>query len=116
LFTAAGFGSVIAERACISGAEGGCQAECGAAAAMAAAAVELLGGTPQMCADACALSLKFAIVNKSHLTSKAVNIELKSIKNIGLLNKNNGNVENLGSSGSLSLNLQAGDGTLYVLD
>lgn len=59
LFTAAGIGMVIAKQASISGAEGGCQAECGSAAAMAAAAsVELLGGTPEMCANACAISLK----------------------------------------------------------
>jgi L-serine dehydratase len=51
LFTAAGLGMVIAKKASISGAEGGCQAECGSAAAMAAAAaVELMGGTPQMSA------------------------------------------------------------------
>src|SRR5690348_7732881 len=41
-------GAVIAERASLSGAEGGCQAETGAAAAMAAgAAIEMLGGTPR---------------------------------------------------------------------
>lgn len=59
LFTAAGMGIVIAKRASISGAEGGCQAECGSASAMAAAAaVEMMGGTPQMAADACAMALK----------------------------------------------------------
>lgn len=59
LFTAGGIGMVIASRATLSGAEGGCQAECGSAAAMAAGAlVELCGGTPQMVANACALALK----------------------------------------------------------
>ncbi len=59
LFTAAGLGMVIAKKASISGAEGGCQAECGSAAAMAAAAaVELMGGTPHMSAHACAMALK----------------------------------------------------------
>ena len=59
LFTAGAFGAVIAERASISGAEGGCQAECGSAAAMAAAALaELMGGSPRQCADACAMALK----------------------------------------------------------
>lgn len=59
LFTAAGIGLVIARRAGISGAEGGCQAECGSASAMAAGAlVEILGGTPRMVANACAISLK----------------------------------------------------------
>ncbi len=56
LFTAGAFGMVIASRASIAGAEGGCQAECGSASAMAAAAlVELMGGTPEQSADACAL-------------------------------------------------------------
>jgi len=59
LLTASGVGSVIAHRATLSGAEGGCQAECGSASAMAAAAgAELLGGTPDMCANACAMALK----------------------------------------------------------
>lgn len=59
LFTAAGFGLVIAKQSSISGAEGGCQAECGAASAMAAAAlVEVLGGNPQMVSNACAIALK----------------------------------------------------------
>lgn len=59
LFTAAGTGIVIARKSCISGAEGGCQAECGSASAMASAAlVELLGGTPCQVANACAIALK----------------------------------------------------------
>ena len=59
MFTAAGIGMVIAKQASISGAEGGCQAECGSAAAMAAAALtELKGGSPSMCAQAAAIALK----------------------------------------------------------
>ncbi len=59
LFTAGGIGMIIAAKASISGAEGGCQAECGSASAMAAAAlVELAGGTPRMAANACAIALK----------------------------------------------------------
>lgn len=59
LFTAAAFGMVIANQASISGAEGGCQAECGSASAMAAAAlVEMVGGTPEMAENACAIALK----------------------------------------------------------
>ncbi|MEE1087219.1 MAG: L-serine ammonia-lyase, iron-sulfur-dependent, subunit alpha [Schaedlerella sp.] len=59
MFTAAGFGIVIAKRASIAGAQGGCQAECGAAAAMAAAAlVEIYGGSPAQAGDACAIALK----------------------------------------------------------
>lgn len=62
LFNAAGIGSVIAERACLSGAEGGCQAECGSASAMAASAIcELMGGTPSMCVNAAALTIKFVL-------------------------------------------------------
>ena len=58
MFTAGAFGMVIANRASIAGAQGGCQAECGSAAAMAAAAlVELMGGTPAQCADACAIAI-----------------------------------------------------------
>ena len=60
LFAAAGVGRIIAEKASISGAEGGCQAECGSAAAMAAAALtQLGGGSPAQCARA----LAFALMN-----------------------------------------------------
>lgn len=59
LFTASGIGLVIAENASISGAEGGCQAECGTAAAMAAAALAQLGGAPPAAVgQAVALALK----------------------------------------------------------
>lgn len=59
LFTAAGLGMILSERASVSGAEGGCQAEIGSAAAMAAAAaVELAGGTPRQAADAAAIAMK----------------------------------------------------------
>jgi L-serine dehydratase len=58
LFAAAGVGRIIAIQATVSGAEGGCQAECGAAAAMAASAlVQLYGGTPEMASHACAFAL-----------------------------------------------------------
>lgn len=59
MFTAAGFGIVIANRASIAGAQGGCQAECGSASAMSAAAlVEVMGGTPEQSAHACAIAMK----------------------------------------------------------
>jgi L-serine dehydratase len=59
LFTSSAFGIVIANNASISGAEGGCQAECGSASAMAAAALtELAGGTPEMAAHACAIAIQ----------------------------------------------------------
>jgi L-serine dehydratase len=59
LTVAAGVGQVIARKASISGAEGGCQAEIGSASAMAAAAVVMLeGGSPQQMAHALAMALK----------------------------------------------------------
>lgn len=59
LFTASGIGMVIANNASISGAEGGCQAECGSASAMAAAAiVEMMGGTPEQAFHAGAIAIK----------------------------------------------------------
>jgi L-serine dehydratase len=52
-------GAVIAERASLSGAEGGCQAETGSAAAMAAgAATEMLGGTPSQVGHATSLAMQ----------------------------------------------------------
>ena len=58
LYVASGIGAVIAYKACIAGASGGCQAEIGTASAMAAAALtHILGGTAQQCADAYAMAL-----------------------------------------------------------
>ena len=58
LFAAAGVGEIVARNATISGAEGGCQAECGVAAAMAAAAiVEMSGGSPKSSLDAASFAL-----------------------------------------------------------
>lgn len=59
LATAGLIGAVIAERASLSGAEGGCQAETGAAAAMAAgAATEMCGGSPRQVGHAIALAMQ----------------------------------------------------------
>lgn len=59
LFTASGVGIIIAMNATLAGAEGGCQAECGSASAMGAAAVvEMMGGTPKMAFDAGAMVFK----------------------------------------------------------
>lgn len=59
LYVAAGIGQVIAERASISGAEGGCQAEIGSASAMAAGTLAYLqGGSPQAVIHAAAMALK----------------------------------------------------------
>lgn len=58
LFTAGGFGLVIANNAVIAGATGGCQAEVGSASGMgAAAAVEAAGGTPEQSAHAMSIAL-----------------------------------------------------------
>lgn len=58
LFNAGAIGYIITRNATVSGAEGGCQAEVGAASAMAASAVvELLGGTPKQCLDAASTAL-----------------------------------------------------------
>lgn len=55
---AAGTGAIAVENATVSGAEGGCQAECGVAAAMAAsAATYLKGGSPEECIESFAISL-----------------------------------------------------------
>jgi len=59
LFAAAGVGGVIASRATLSGAAGGCQAEIGSGSAMAAAAaVQLSGGTPAQSGHAASLALQ----------------------------------------------------------
>ena len=59
LFVAAGIGGVIADRAFIAGAAGGCQAEIGSASAMAAGAVTWLrGGNETQIVHAAALALK----------------------------------------------------------
>ncbi len=59
LCNAGAIGMIIAHNASIAGASGGCQAETGSAAAMAASALtELRGGTPDMCLHAAAIALK----------------------------------------------------------
>lgn len=59
LFVAAGIGQVVAERATISGAEGGCQAEVGTASAMAAGALVFLrGGNEMQICDAAGFALQ----------------------------------------------------------
>ena len=53
LFTASAIGAIITRNATVSGAEGGCQAETGAAAAMASAGVvEMMGGSPEQAVHA----------------------------------------------------------------
>ena len=59
LFVSAGIGAVIAENASIAGASGGCQAEIGAASAMAAGALVFLqGGDEEQISHGAAMALK----------------------------------------------------------
>ncbi|NNU75118.1 L-serine ammonia-lyase, iron-sulfur-dependent, subunit alpha [Clostridium estertheticum] len=59
LFAASAVGMIIGMNATFAGAEGGCQSECGSAAAMASAAVvEMMGGTPEMSLNAGAIVFK----------------------------------------------------------
>ena len=56
---AAGVGNVVTNQACVAGAVGGCQAEVGTAAAMAAAcAVAMMGGTTEEVVTAMTLCMK----------------------------------------------------------
>ena len=58
LYCAAAVGLILSSTACVAGAEGGCQAEIGSAAAMAAAAlVQMHGGTPAQALDAASITL-----------------------------------------------------------
>lgn len=59
LYVSVGIGGVIARKASLAGASGGCQAEIGSASGMAAGAlVFLMGGTPEQIMDACAIAIK----------------------------------------------------------
>ncbi len=59
MFTASTVGIIIAEGATLSAAKGGCQAEIGAATAMAAAGLtEMRGGTTEQCFHAASIALK----------------------------------------------------------
>lgn len=58
LFASSAVGMIIADNATVSGAEGGCQAECGSASAMGSAAVVEMMGTPEMSLNAAAIVIK----------------------------------------------------------
>ena len=59
MYVAAGIGQVIASRASLAGASGGCQAEIGSASGMAAAAIcSVRGGSKEQMGHACAMALK----------------------------------------------------------
>lgn len=62
LFTAAAIGILTKERACISGAAGGCQAEVGTASAMAAAGLcAVLGGSPEQVEEAAEIAMEHSL-------------------------------------------------------
>ena len=59
LYVAAGLGQIIANRAYLAGASGGCQAEIGSGSGMAAGAIcHVRGGNSEVIANACAMALK----------------------------------------------------------
>jgi len=59
MYVAAGIGQIIANRAYLAGASGGCQAEIGSGSGMAAAAIcYVRGGALEQLGDACAMALK----------------------------------------------------------
>ena len=59
IISGSAIGVLITRNATVAGAEGGCQAETGAAAAMAAAGVvEMMGGTPKQAIHASSITLK----------------------------------------------------------
>jgi len=80
LFTAGAFGLVIANKASISGAEGGCQAEVGSASAMAAAAITMAGGGERQLA---AGAFKMAAGGTPFQASQAICFVLKNM--LGLI-------------------------------
>ncbi len=107
LFVAGEIGIQIAKGATLSGAEGGCQAECGSAAAMAAAGmVHLLDGDEQQCQNAAALAIKSSMglvcdpvcglvevpcikrnANSSSIAITSANMALSGIKSVIPLNE-----------------------------
>ncbi|MEZ3437135.1 MAG: L-serine ammonia-lyase, iron-sulfur-dependent, subunit alpha [Lachnospiraceae bacterium] len=59
MYVAAGVGQIIANRAYLAGASGGCQAEIGSGSGMAAAAIcHVKGGNKEQLGHACAMALK----------------------------------------------------------
>lgn len=69
LYTAGAVGYLLMRNASVAGAEAGCQAEVGAASAMAAAGVvEMFGGTPKQCLDAGSLALSNLLeIGRAHV-------------------------------------------------
>ena len=82
LFAAGGVGIVMAQRVGLSGSVAGCQAECGAASAMAAAAAaQLAGATPTQVLDAAGITLKNHL---GQVCDPAVELGVPCIKRNGI--------------------------------
>lgn len=87
LFNAAAIGYLLMRNASVAGAEAGCQAEVGAASAMAAGAVtEMLGGTPQMCLDAASMALSNLLGLVCDPVAGLVEVPCQSRNVVGALN------------------------------
>ncbi len=96
LLVAGVIGQVIAKRSSISGAQGGCQAECGSAAAMAAGAmVSLRGGSARQAFDACA----FALMNSMGLVCDPV----RGLVEVPCVYRNVGGIANALTAADLAL-------------
>ncbi|MCR5184200.1 MAG: L-serine ammonia-lyase, iron-sulfur-dependent, subunit alpha [Opitutales bacterium] len=83
LFTASGIGVLIASKAFVAGAQGGCQAEVGSASALAAAAVtELLGGSAAQVCNAAT----FALINSLGLVCDPIGgfVEIPCVSRNGM--------------------------------
>ena len=87
LFHTAAIGYLMMRNASVAGAEAGCQAEVGAASAMAAAAVtELMGGTPQMCLQAAAMAISNLLGLVCDPVAGLVEVPCQSRNAIGAVN------------------------------
>lgn len=87
LFHTAAIGYLLMRNASVAGAEAGCQAEVGAASAMAAAAVtELMGGTPEMCLQAAAMAISNLLGLVCDPVAGLVEVPCQSRNAIGAVN------------------------------
>ena len=87
LFHTAAIGYLMMRNASVAGAEAGCQAEVGAASAMAAAAVtELMGGTPEMCLQAAAMAISNLLGLVCDPVAGLVEVPCQSRNAIGAVN------------------------------
>lgn len=87
LIHASAIGYLLMRNASVSGAEAGCQAEVGAASAMAAGTLtQLMGGTPQMCLEAAGMAIANLLGLVCDPVAGLVEIPCQSRNSIGTLN------------------------------